>query len=130
LGQQQVVALDASAPSPVQGDATLLSVMIRNLVDNAIRYSPPGATVNIAVSNEQGAVRLSVDDSGPGMSHADMARIGERFFRVVGSGQDGSGLGWSIARRIAAVHRAALRVARSESLGGLSVEVGFRVERA
>jgi two-component system sensor histidine kinase QseC len=130
LGKQQVVALDASAPCTVQGDATLLSVMIRNLVDNAIRYSPPGATVDIAVSNEQGAVRLSVDDSGPGMSHADMARIGERFFRVVGSGQDGSGLGWSIARRIAAVHRAALRVARSESLGGLSVEVRFRVERA
>jgi two-component system sensor histidine kinase QseC len=130
LGKQQVVALDASAPCTVQGDATLLSVMIRNLVDNAIRYSPPGATVNIAVSNEQGAVRLAVDDSGPGMSHADMARIGERFFRVVGSGQDGSGLGWSIARRIAAVHRAALRVARSESLGGLSVEVRFRVERA
>jgi two-component system sensor histidine kinase QseC len=130
LGKQQVVALDASAPCTVQGDATLLSVLIRNLVDNAIRYSPPGASVNIAVSNEQGAVRLSVDDSGPGMSHADMARIGERFFRVVGSGQDGSGLGWSIARRIAAVHRAALRVARSESLGGLSVEVRFRVERA
>jgi two-component system sensor histidine kinase QseC len=130
LGKQQVVALDASAPCTVQGDATLLSVMIRNLVDNAIRYSPPGATVNIAVSNEQGAVRLSVDDSGPGMSHADMARIGERFFRVVGSGQDGSGLGWSIARRIAAVHRAALRVARSESLGGLSVEVRVRVETA
>jgi two-component system sensor histidine kinase QseC len=130
LGKQQVVALDASAPCTVQGDATLLSVLIRNLVDNAIRYSPPGATVNIAVSNEQGAVRLSVDDSGPGMSHADMARIGERFFRVVGSGQDGSGLGWSIARRIAAVHRAALRVARSESLGGLSVEVRFRVETA
>jgi two-component system sensor histidine kinase QseC len=130
LGKQQVVALDASAPCTVQGDATLLSVLIRNLVDNAIRYSPPGATVNIAVSNERGAVRLSVDDSGPGMSHADMARIGERFFRVVGSGQDGSGLGWSIARRIAAVHRAALRVARSESLGGLSVEVRFRVERA
>jgi two-component system sensor histidine kinase QseC len=130
LGKQQVVALDASAPCTVQGDATLLSVLIRNLVDNAIRYSPPGASVNIAVSNEQGAVRLAVDDSGPGMSHADMARIGERFFRVVGSGQDGSGLGWSIARRIAAVHRAALRVARSESLGGLSVEVRFRVERA
>jgi len=54
-----------------------------------------------------------------------MARIGERFFRVVGTGQDGSGLGWSIARRIAAVHRAVMRVAKSELLGGLSVEVRF-----
>lgn len=103
-------------------------MLIRNLVDNAIRYSPPRAIVKVVVSNEQGAVRLSVEDSGPGMSPADVARIGERFFRVVGSGQDGSGLGWSIARRIATVHRSAVRVARSESLGGLSVEVRIPVD--
>ena len=127
LGKQQIVEVDAGSPCPVQGDATLLSVLIRNLVDNAMRYSPPCAVVKVAVSNEQGAVRLTVEDSGPGMSLADIDRIGERFFRVVGSGQDGSGLGWSIARRIAAVHRAAVRVARSESLGGLSVEVGIPV---
>lgn len=127
LGKQQVVEVDASSPCPVQGDATLLSVLIRNLVDNAMRYSPPRAVVKVAVSNEQGAVRLTVEDSGPGMSPADIERIGERFFRVVGSEQDGSGLGWSIARRIAAVHRAAVRVARSDSLGGLSVEVRIPV---
>jgi two-component system sensor histidine kinase QseC len=125
LSKQQAIEVNASNPCTVQGDATLLSVMIRNLVDNAIRYSPPGAIVKIAVSTEQGAVRLSLDDSGPGMSSADMDRMGERFFRVIGSGQDGSGLGWSIARRIAAVHRAVVRVAKSELLGGLSVEVRF-----
>jgi two-component system sensor histidine kinase QseC len=129
LAKQQVIEVDASNPSTVQGEATLLSVMVRNLVDNAIRYSPAGAIVRIAVSNERGAIRLSVEDSGPGMSPADMQRIGERFFRVVGSGQDGSGLGWSITRRIAAVHRAAVRVAKSESLGGLSVDIGFPAER-
>jgi two-component system sensor histidine kinase QseC len=129
LGKQQVIEVDASNPSTVQGDATLLSVMVRNLVDNAIRYSPAGAIVRIAVSNERGAIRLSVEDSGPGMSPADMQRIGERFFRVVGSGQAGSGLGWSITRRIAAVHRAVVRVAKSESLGGLSVDIGFPGER-
>jgi len=127
LGKQQIVEVDAGSPCPVQGDATLLSVLIRNLVDNAMRYSPPCAVVKVAVSNERGAVRLTVEDSGPGMSPADIDRIGERFFRVVGSGQDGSGLGWSIARRIAAVHRAAVRVTRSESLGGLSVEVAIPV---
>jgi two-component system, OmpR family, sensor histidine kinase QseC len=125
LGKQQVIEVTADNPCTVQGDATLLAVLIRNLVDNAIRYSPKGASVKIGVSSEQGAVRLSVEDSGPGMSAADMRRVGERFFRVIGSGQDGSGLGWSIARRIAAVHRAVLHVARSESLGGLLVEVGF-----
>jgi two-component system sensor histidine kinase QseC len=130
LGKQQAIEVNAVAPCTVRGDATLLSVMIRNLVDNAIRYSPSGATVKLAVSNAQGIVRLSVDDSGPGLSSADMERIGERFFRVVGSGQDGSGLGWSITRRIAAVHRAVVRVARSASLGGLSVDVEFPTERA
>jgi len=125
LSKQQTIEVDAGNPCTVQGDAALLAVMIRNLVDNAIRYSPSGASVKITVSNEHGAVRLSVEDSGPGMSSANMARIGERFFRVVGSGQDGSGLGWSIARRIAAVHRAVVRVAKSELLRGLSVEVRF-----
>ncbi len=129
LGKQQVVEVDASSPCTVQGDATLLSVLIRNLADNAIRYSPPGAVVKVAVSNEQGTVRLTVEDSGLGMAPAEIERIGERFFRVVGSGQDGSGLGWSITRRIAAVHEAVVRVAKSESLGGLSVEVEFLSER-
>ena len=125
LGKEQVIEADASDPCIVPGDATLLSVLIRNLVDNAVRYSPPGATVRIAVRDEQGAVRLSVEDSGPAMSAADMERIGERFFRVIGTGQDGSGLGWSIARRIADVHGAVVRVTRSETLGGLCAEVTF-----
>jgi two-component system sensor histidine kinase QseC len=69
--------------------------------------------------------RLSVEDSGRGLSEADIRRLGERFFRVLGSGQSGSGLGWSIVNRIAAVHHADVRVARSESLGGVSVVVEF-----
>jgi two-component system sensor histidine kinase QseC len=128
LDKRQLVEVDASRPCTVQGDATLLAVLIRNLVDNAFRYSPAGATVTVAVANEQRSVRLAVEDSGPGMAPADMERIGERFFRVVGSGQDGSGLGWSIVRRIAAVHRAVVRVARSQALGGLSVEVRFATD--
>ena len=125
LSKQQTIEVNAVNPCTVRGDATLLSVMIRNLVDNAIRYGPSGATVKLAVSNAQGVVKLILEDSGPGMSSDDMERLGRRFFRVVGSGQEGSGLGWSITRRIAAVHRAVVRVARSESLGGLSVEVSF-----
>ena len=130
LGKRQVVDVYASDRCTVRGDATLLSAMVRNLADNAIRYSPPGSLVRVAVSNEPGAVRLTVEDSGPGMSPRDVERIGERFFRVLGSGQEGSGLGWSITRRIAAVHRAAVRVARSESIGGLWVEVRFPVASA
>jgi two-component system sensor histidine kinase QseC len=52
-----------------------------------------------------------------------MKRLGERFFRIIGSGQEGSGLGWSIVRRIATAHQATVRVGRSRALGGLSIEV-------
>jgi two-component system sensor histidine kinase QseC len=128
LAKRQVLVVEANAPCTVQGDATLLSVLIRNLVDNAIRYAGSGATVKVAVAEEQGVVRLAVDDSGPGVSPADAERFGERFFRVVGSGQDGSGLGWSIVRRIAGLHRAAVRVGKSQSLGGLSAEVRFPID--
>lgn len=130
LTRRQTIEVNATGPCMVRGDDALLSVMIRNLVDNAIRYSPSGATVKLGFSETQGAVRLSLDDSGPGMSSTDVKRLGERFFRVVGSGQEGSGLGWSIVHRIAAVHRAVVRVAKSTSLEGLSVEVEFPAEMA
>lgn len=122
-GRGQTLTLDAPAPCPVRGDATLLSVLVRNLADNASRYSPAGAQVQVAVANGPDGVCLAVEDSGPGLSEADQARLGERFFRVLGSGQAGSGLGWSIVRRIAQVHGATVTVGRSEGLGGLAVTV-------
>ncbi|MFD2454103.1 ATP-binding protein [Ideonella paludis] len=108
---------------PVNGLETLLEVLLRNVVDNAIRYAPAGAQVQVQLQPEPGGAVLCVEDSGPGMSDADMARLGERFFRVLGTEQSGSGLGWSIVRRIAALHHADLSVQRSPGLGGLRVTV-------
>lgn len=123
LARQQTLELEAPAPCDVAGDELLLGVLLRNLLDNAMRYSPAGATIRIQVSRDEGAPLLQVQDSGAGMSAAQMARLGERFYRVLGSEQPGSGLGWSIARRIAEVHGARVDVARSEALGGLAVTV-------
>ena len=123
--RQQAIELDAPAALPMPGDATLLAVLVRNLVDNAIRYSPPSARIAIALASAPGRARLSIDDSGPGLADVDAKRIGERFFRVAGSGQSGSGLGMSIARRIAAAHGATVEVSPAGTLGGLSVRVDF-----
>ena len=123
LDKQQSIDLDAEQAHPMLGQSTLLAVLARNLVDNAIRYSPTGASVHVAVADQDGTVRLTVEDSGPGLGEADLQRLGERFFRVVGSGQNGSGLGWSIVRRVAQVHGAKLNAHRSARLGGLAVEV-------
>ena len=123
IDRGQTLGLDAEPGCQLRGNDTLLAVLLRNLVDNALRYSPGGAEVRVAVSRAAGQVRLQVDDSGPGLADTDLARLGERFFRVLGSGQDGSGLGWSIVRRIAAAQGATVAVARSAALGGLAVTV-------
>ena len=133
--QQQVLSLDTSpetspGTSPdtpgalqVRGQDSLLAVLVRNLVDNALRYSPPGASVQVRLRRVGPAVQLEVGDSGPGLSDPDLQRLGQRFFRVLGHSAPGSGLGWSIVRRIAAVQQAQVQVGRSDSLGGLHVAV-------
>ena len=129
LARQQALSLEADAPHPVLGNDTLLAVLLRNLIDNALRYSPAGAEVQVAVSTTADGVCLQVRDSGPGLAETDRQRLGERFFRVLGSDQAGSGLGWSIVRRIAAVHGASVEVATSAALGGLSVSVWWPAVR-
>ena len=123
IARHQTLGLDAPAACPVRGDETLLAVLLRNLIDNALRYSPDGAEVRIVVQPAGDQVLLQVDDSGPGMTEADRQRLGERFFRVLGSSQGGSGLGWSIVRRIAEAHRATIALTRSAALGGLAVRL-------
>ena len=101
----------------------LLGVLIRNLLDNAIRYSPPSAEIRVRVVCSGNRVALEVEDSGAGLSDADLARLGERFFRVLGNAESGSGLGWSIVQRIARIHQMEVQVQRSQKLGGLWVRV-------
>jgi len=112
---------DADLACLVHGNATLWAVLLRNVVGNAIRYCPEGATVALRLSQAAGRARLIIEDSGPGLAPADLRRLGERFFRVLGSGQSGSGLGWSIVRRVAAVHQLQLQIGRGAEFGGLSV---------
>ena len=123
IRKEQSFELDADEACMVAADPVLLRVLIRNLVDNAIRYNSARASVKVSVARVADRVRMIVEDSGPGLSEAARARLGERFFRVLGTGQSGSGLGWSIVRRIAGVQDATLRVDSSSALGGLWVEV-------
>ncbi len=109
-------------PCPVP--EALVGVLMRNLIDNALRYSPDHARVRVRTEALPGSgARLTVEDSGPGLSDEHLARLGERFFRVVGSQQPGSGLGWSIVTRVASLYGLTLRLGRSADLGGLRVDV-------
>ena len=88
----------------VQADPRMLEIVLRNLVDNALRYCPAGSRIELSASRHGGRDRIAVRDDGPGVDEASRARLTERFFRVLGQGQAGSGLGLSIVRRIAELH--------------------------
>lgn len=118
--KQLVLSLDAPASLHVPMPPGLVGVLVGNLVDNAQRYSPVGAQIRVRWEASPTPC-LSVEDSGPGLSPADLDRLGDRFFRVPGNGADGSGLGWSIVRRLAQRYHLQVTLGHSPDLGGLSV---------
>ncbi|MBK6726459.1 MAG: sensor histidine kinase N-terminal domain-containing protein [Xanthomonadales bacterium] len=129
VAQQRSLSLDAEAEVRCRADALLLGVLIRNLVDNALRYGREGGRVEVALRRCGEHFELRVDDDGPGLDAAQRQRLGERFFRVLGRSPEGSGLGWSIVRRIADAHGFEIAVDRS-ALGGLQVRLTGPLLRA
>lgn len=116
---QEIVEELPSRPLPVEGDPDLLVIAVRNLIDNAIRYSGPASTIRIMAEADQGNCTLSVRDNGPGVPAAISGRLGERFFRNRETSVEGNGLGLAIVARIAALHDGRL-------IAGNHPEGGFR----
>ena len=116
--------LVAPAPVFVVGDPVALALLVRNLVDNAARYSPPGSRVDVAVAANADAATLTVDDAGPGIPEAERHRVFDRFYRRAEGGQSGSGLGLAIVQSVAAAHHATVALDRSPQ-GGLRALVRF-----
>ena len=110
----------------VSGNHGLLRVMLRNLLDNSIRHTPPGTTVQVSITHEPGAVCLSVSDNGSGIPEQERDKVLERFYRPLGTQASGSGLGLSIVKRIAEVHDAILQMQQVSEGQGLRVTVSFK----
>jgi signal transduction histidine kinase len=114
--------LDYPAPMTeisIDGDPDLLRVALRNLIDNALRYTPEGGSVTLSIAHEHGAPLIEVNDTGPGVPETDLPRLVERFYRSSEAGSEGNGLGLAIVRRIAEIHGARLEVANIAG-GGFS----------
>ena len=99
---------DSGSGGPVKGHALLLRELIRNLVDNALQYTPAGGTVTVRVMDDPfgQVVVLQVEDSGPGIPAAEREQVFQPFYRALGTDVDGSGLGLAIVREIAQQHGA------------------------
>lgn len=109
----------------VEADPQMLDIVLRNLLDNALRYCPDGSRIAIDARRHGAFDRIAVRDNGPGVDAASRARLSERFFRVLGQGQPGSGLGLSIVRRIADLHGIALAFGTGLDGRGLGVTLDF-----
>lgn len=123
------LSLDPVSPgkATVHGNADALYVLVRNLVDNAIKYSPRGSMVSVGVSRGPEGVVLTVSDQGPGIPPAERDKVFDRFHRRSKTAAYGSGLGLSIVRRVVELHRGRIDLGEAPG-GGLRVDVTFAID--
>ncbi len=124
--KQITIELVEEHPVPVVVNAPLVSILIRNIIDNAIKYTPVNGNVLITVTGQDRRLELCVEDSGPGISPDQYEKSLERFHRCVETSNktQGTGLGFSMVQRIASIHNADLILGVSQ-FGGLKVKVLF-----
>ena len=109
-------------PMHINMNSELIYTCIRNLVDNAIRYTPEQGMVQIDFIEEPNTVIWQIENTGQGLTEQEIQRIGERFYRILGNKTEGSGLGISIAQKIVQLHEGTLEIAASQ-LGGLKIQI-------
>jgi two-component system OmpR family sensor kinase len=122
------LGISASQPAYVLGDPDALRTLVRNLVDNAVRYTPVGGRVDLSVQEsrhpDKGAV-LRIVDTGPGIAPDERQRVFDRFYRPPGTAPPGSGLGMAIVKAIADTHGASIALETGPAAQGLAVTVTF-----
>jgi len=121
----RAIALEVSGPDSLVFEIHRSGVesLVDNLVDNAIRYTPPGGVVNVSIACDPKGLALTVLDNGPGIPQAFLERVFERFYRLPGTEAHGSGLGLAIVRRVVEAHQATVTLTRGLGEGGLGVFV-------
>lgn len=123
-GKQIVLGIDLQPGIGIYAQPDAISVLLRNLLDNALRYTPDGGCVQIGSHCQTGRVSIVVADSGPGIAPHEYQRVFDRFYRIGGNHEAGSGLGLSIVRAIADRYHGTVELSRS-TMGGLAVSVTF-----
>ncbi|HXW68871.1 MAG TPA: sensor histidine kinase N-terminal domain-containing protein, partial [Dissulfurispiraceae bacterium] len=108
----------------IHGDQFLIKILLDNLLDNALRYSPPGSSVTTKLK-KNGSIILSVEDNGPGIPVQERDSVFQRFYRVLGNNAEGSGLGLSIVREIANIHEATVSIDDPGDHVGTVVKITF-----
>lgn len=125
LSHHQELALLTDNPIIVNGDATLLQLMLRNLVDNALRYMPEGGVCSISCLSDTDKALLIIEDTGPGIPEESLDRVFDRFYRITGTRQEGTGLGLSLVAEIVRLHHGTIQLSNRLEGTGLTVTVSL-----
>jgi two-component system, OmpR family, sensor kinase len=111
-------------PTCIRGQEEAVRILLANLIDNALRYTPPGGTIAVRVRRDADVAALEVVDSGPGIAAEERERVFDRFYRGRDAPAGGSGLGLAIVRQIVGLHGGTIALGEAEG-GGLKVSVHF-----
>lgn len=123
------IDMEGASEASVQGHRDALTLLARNLLDNAIKHSPEGGRIRLHLQSEADQASFTIDDEGPGIPPAERERVFDRFYRAEGNTQHGSGLGLSIARAIADRHGADIILEDAPGGHGLRARVRFPILR-
>jgi two-component system sensor histidine kinase QseC len=117
--------LPDGASVAIVADPDLIRILLRNLIDNAVRYSADGARIRVTIEREEASAVVAVIDEGPGIRAIERGKVGRRFYRIPGTAESGSGLGLSIVNRVAEMHGATVSLDDGPGGRGLRVSVAF-----
>lgn len=124
------IAFDSEAECRIRGDEEGLRVLVSNLLDNAIRYTPQNGKIIVRLGKEQGHPVLEVSDDGPGIPKNERDKVFQRFYRIPGTASTGSGLGLSIVKSVADNHNAAVSVSNGPFQRGTTIRIVFSAPAA
>ena len=127
LAAEKSITLEVDAPLPawILGQEDALRILLRNLIDNAIRYSTPAGRVDVSVRTNGTDVQLTLQDNGPGIPEDERERVFDRFYRGRNAEVGGSGLGLAIVRQIAQMHGATVTLSAGDAPTGLRAVASF-----
>jgi len=124
--KSQTITLNTE-PGAIRGNLEELGILVRNLLDNALRYAGPGCGVKVSCKRIDNLMLLEVRDNGPGVAPEDRERIFDRFYRGIGQVEPGSGIGLALVSRIAQSHDATIRTGPGLQGRGFGISVAFRL---
>jgi len=120
------ISFNNTQVKPIDGNEASLRILLRNLLTNAIAYTPPGGKITIKLSEQDEHTILVIEDTGPGISEEDRERVMERFYRAENHQTPGCGIGLSIVDRVVQIHQGSLQLCQADSGSGLKVVIQFK----